>query len=151
MRNAVDDDVIFLGLVEANAYDLPRAREILDRALVARADDFATWTALGYTRLRSGDPQGALDALLRATLLEPRQARAHIYLGIAYWQLGRFEDALKEMRTASVHDPKDPLPGSRFGSSVSISGDVAWVGAPGADEAAGAVYTFVRAGSAWLG
>ena len=99
-----------LGLVEANAYDLPRSRELLERALAARPDDFATWTALGYTRLRSGDPQGALDALLRATLLEPRQARAHIYLGIAYWQLGRFDDALKEMRTASVHDPKDPLP-----------------------------------------
>jgi tetratricopeptide (TPR) repeat protein len=99
-----------LGFVEAYAYDLPRSRELLDRALAARADDFATWTSLGYARLRSGDPQGALDALLRATLLEPRQARAHIYLGIAYWQLGRFDDAMKEMRTASVHDPKDPLP-----------------------------------------
>ena len=99
-----------LGVVEANAYDLPKSRELLDRALAARPDDFATWTALGYARLKSGDPRGALDALLRATLLEPRNARAHVYLGVTYWQLGRPDEALAEMRTASRHDPKDPVP-----------------------------------------
>ena len=98
------------GLVEANAFALPLARETLARAVAASPSDFATWTALGTTRLRSGDPQGALDALLRATLLEPRHARAHVQLAIAYWQLGRREDAFRELGTATRHDPRDPLP-----------------------------------------
>lgn len=98
------------GLVEANAYDLPRSRELLDRALGAQPDDFSSWTALGYTRLKSGDTDGAVEALLKATLIEPRFAKAHVYLAVAYWQQRRDGDALAQLRTASLHDPKDPLP-----------------------------------------
>ena len=99
-----------LGLVEANAYDLPRARALLDRAQAAQPDDFATWTALGFARLKSGDTEGALEALLKATLLEPRSAKAHVYLAVVYWQQGRADDAFAMLRTASLNDPKDPLP-----------------------------------------
>jgi tetratricopeptide (TPR) repeat protein len=98
------------GLLEANAYDLPLARTTLAAALEAQPDDFASWTGLGVARLKSGDPGGALEALLKATLIEPRYARAHVYLAVAYWQQGRVDDALARLRTASTHDPKDPLP-----------------------------------------
>lgn len=98
------------GLVEADAYDLPLARATLERAIAAQPDDFAGWTGLGLARLKSGDPEGALEALLKATLLEPRYAKAHVYTAVAYWQLARREDAMKEIATASVHDPRDPLP-----------------------------------------
>ena len=65
---------------------------------------------MGLVQLKSGDPQGAQDSLLKATLIEPRHARAHVYLAVAYWQQGRVADAFAQLRTASVHDPKDPLP-----------------------------------------
>lgn len=98
------------GLLEASSYDLPLARASLARAIAVQPDDFAGWTGLGLARLKSGDAEGALEALLKATLLEPHYAKAHVYLAVAYWQLERRDDAFKELTTASVHDPRDPLP-----------------------------------------
>src|SRR3989442_15906722 len=76
------------GLLEANAYDLPLARSVLDTALEAQPDDFTTWTGVALARIKSGDLEGASDALRRATVIEPRYARAHIYMAVVYWQQG---------------------------------------------------------------
>ncbi|MBK9385663.1 MAG: FG-GAP repeat protein [Planctomycetes bacterium] len=44
----------------------------------------------------------------------------------------------------------DGLANDRFGFSVAIEGDRAFVGAPGADAIAGAVYVYARSGAAWV-
>lgn len=111
------------GLLEANAFDLPLARRKLDDALAAQPDDFASWTGLGVARLKSGDVEGALEALL----IEPGYARAHVYLAVVYWRQGRADDALARLKTASVHDPNDPLPyqfASMIESDLMRPGDV---------------------------
>ena len=98
------------GALEASANELEAARKTLDAALALQPDDYTTWAGLGYARLRSGDPDGAIDALVRATLIEPRYARAHIHLAVAYWQQGLREQAFSSLQRASVADPRDPLP-----------------------------------------
>lgn len=98
------------GALEASANELEAARKTLDAALALQPDDYTTWAGLGHARLRSGDPDGAIDALVRATLIEPRYARAHIHLAVAYWQQGLREQAFSALQRASVADPRDPLP-----------------------------------------
>lgn len=46
-------------------------------------------------------------------------------------------------------DPGDGAAGDQFGYSVSISGDIALVGAPGKDNSAGAFYVFFRSFGFW--
>ena len=98
------------GALEAGAGELAAAQTSLAAALALQPDDFTSWAALGYSRLRAGDADGAIDALVRATLVEPRYARAHIHLAVAYWQQGLRDQAFASLRRASEADPRDPLP-----------------------------------------
>lgn len=98
------------GALEASASELEAARRTLDAALALQPDDYTTWAGLGYARLRAGDAEGAIDALMRATMIEPRYARAHIHLAVAYWQQGLRDQALATLQRASEADPRDPLP-----------------------------------------
>ncbi|MCM2327064.1 MAG: TonB-dependent receptor, partial [Lysobacter sp.] len=98
------------GLLEARAGEMPAAARTIDEAIALQADDYAAWAGKGYERLRAGDPEGAIDALARATMLEPRYAQAHIHLAVAYWQQGLREQAFASLRRASEADPRDPLP-----------------------------------------
>ncbi len=82
----------------------------LDSSLALQPDDYTTWAGLGFARLRKGDPDGAIDALVRATMIEPRYARAHIHLAVAYWQQGLTSQAFSSLQRASEADPRDPLP-----------------------------------------
>lgn len=98
------------GALEAGAGEMAEAARTLDEALALQADDYTAWAGKGYERLRAGDPEGAIDALARATMLEPRYARAHIHLAVAYWQQGLREQAFASLERASLADPRDPLP-----------------------------------------
>ena len=98
------------GALEAGAGEMAEAGRTLDEALALQADDYTAWAGRGYERLRAGDPEGAIDALVRATMLEPRYARAHIHLAVAYWQQGLREQAFASLERASLADPRDPLP-----------------------------------------
>jgi predicted Zn-dependent protease len=98
------------GALEAGAGEMAEASRTLDEALALQADDYTAWAGRGYERLRAGDAEGAIDALARATMLEPRYARAHIHLAVAYWQQGLREQAFASLERASLADPRDPLP-----------------------------------------
>ncbi len=65
---------------------------------------------MGLLQLKRGDKEEALESFLRATTLEPRYARARMYVGVAQFQLRRVEVALQELKRASELDDKDPLP-----------------------------------------
>lgn len=85
------------------------AREF-DAALKKDPADYVAWTGLGISRLKAGDNDGALDALLRATVIEPRYARAALYSAIAYYRQGKTKAALETLHRATELDPNDPLP-----------------------------------------
>ena len=99
-----------LGTLEAYADNLAAARTAFQQALEQQADDYVALTGLGLVELKAGNTEQATTHLLAATLIEPRYARAQIYLAVAYYQQGRTRDALFALSRAREFDPKDPLP-----------------------------------------
>ena len=99
-----------LGTLETFANRFDAAEQAFERALQANPSDYVALTGMGLLRLKQGRPQQALDALLRAGVMEPRYARAKIYTAIAYYQTGRHSDAIATLRQAAELDDKDPLP-----------------------------------------
>lgn len=92
----------------ANAYT--DAETAYLEALRLNPADFVALTGLGLLELKRGRTQQALDAFLKAGLMEPRYARAHTYAAVAYYQSGLIDQALHELGRASELDAKDPLP-----------------------------------------
>ena len=99
-----------LGTLETFANRFGDAQKAFDKALAANPADYVALTGLGLARLKQGDASGALEALLRAGVLEPRYARARTYTAVAYYQLGRHADAIATFGEAAALDDKDPLP-----------------------------------------
>lgn len=99
-----------LGTLETLANRHEQAAAAFDAALAANPSDYVAMTGLGLLELKRGNPRAALDAFLRAATLEPRYARARMYGAVAHYQLGNREIALRELRSASEADDKDPLP-----------------------------------------
>ncbi len=60
--------------------------------------------------LKAGDSEAAIASFQRAAGIEPRYARAHLYVAAAYYQERRDHDAQVELDRAAELDPNDPLP-----------------------------------------
>ncbi len=60
---------------------------------------------LGYRYLASGRNKNAVAVYQRAVRLDQADAEAHNNLGLAYGQLGRFKDAIRELTTAIRLNP----------------------------------------------
>ena len=99
-----------LGTLETFAWRLDDADRAFSAALAANPSDYVALTGLGVLQLKRGEREQALESFLRAGTLEPRYARARMYAGVANYQLGRTDLALRELGRASELDDKDPLP-----------------------------------------
>jgi len=99
-----------LGALETRAQRLVQASGLIEQSLTIAPDDYVAWTSRGIVLLTQGQPEAALEALLKAGLLEPRYAKAQIYTAIAWYQIGRDDAALAALERAKKADPKDPLP-----------------------------------------
>ncbi|MHB1122768.1 MAG: TonB-dependent receptor domain-containing protein [Ramlibacter sp.] len=99
-----------LGTLETLRNAMPQARAAFDAALADDPGDYVALTGRGLLHLKEGQPQAALDDFLRAGVMEPRYARAKTYTAVAYWQLGRHQDAIATLQQAAALDDKDPLP-----------------------------------------
>jgi len=86
------------------------ARAAFDDALQRQPDDYLAWTGLGILQLKTGATREALDSFLKAGVIEPRFARAQLYIGVAYYQLGNQRRAVESVRKSAELDDKDPLP-----------------------------------------
>lgn len=98
------------GTAATSAAAYAEARAAFDKALAMQPENYVAWTGVGILELRTGNLDAATEALLKATLLEPRYARGHVYLAVAYYQGEKKGPALDELKRASEADPKDPLP-----------------------------------------
>ncbi|NTV95961.1 MAG: tetratricopeptide repeat protein [Thiobacillus sp.] len=99
-----------LGTLESGAAAWPAAEAAYQAALAANPADYVALTGLGVLDLKRGHPEAALENLLKAGVMEPRYARAHVYAAVAYWQLGDRKQAREELARAGEIDAKDPLP-----------------------------------------
>lgn len=99
-----------LGTLETFTNQFTEAGQAFSTALGDNPADYVALTGQGLLHLKQGDPQAALDAFLRAGVMEPRYARAKTWTAVAYYQLGRHQDALATLRQASSLDDKDPVP-----------------------------------------
>jgi tetratricopeptide (TPR) repeat protein len=98
------------GTLETFANEFDAADTAYRAALDAQPADFVALTGLGLMELKRGNPQAALDAFLKASVMEPRYARVHVYTAAAYYKLGDVKQARGELARAAELDDKDPLP-----------------------------------------
>lgn len=98
------------GTLETFVNNFKAAESAFKDALKDNPGDYIALTGLGVMQLKRGETEVALDSLLRAGLMEPRYARARMYTGVAYYQLGKVTQALEELGRASELDDKDPIP-----------------------------------------
>ncbi|WP_342721089.1 TonB-dependent receptor [Acidovorax sp. FHTAMBA] len=99
-----------LGTLETFTNQFTEAGQAFATALGDNPADYVALTGQGLLHLKQGEPEAALDAFLRAGVMEPRYARAKTWTAVAYYQLGRHQDALATLRQASSLDDKDPVP-----------------------------------------
>ncbi len=65
------------------------------------------WVNVARARLQEGDMAGAEPMLRHALELDPKLAKTHFFLGTALKSLGRYDEALTHLRTASDLYPRD--------------------------------------------
>lgn len=98
------------GTLETLSGDPEQGAVLLATRLQEDPADFVAHTAMGINWLKRGQPAEALESLLRAGTIAPRYARAWIYSGVAFYQLGERERALQAFQRASELDMHDPVP-----------------------------------------
>ena len=84
---------------------LPRARQMLERAASLRPEDGAIIDSLGWVLLRMGDTAEATARLERAVELQPEDASINGHLGDAYQAIGRLREAEFQWRRALNLNP----------------------------------------------
>ena len=92
------------------ALRLADARAGFDTALAQAGDDYVSLAGAGLLALKRGDAEAARTQLLKALVIEPRYARAQVWLAVAEYQLGERAAALDSLDRARLADPNDPLP-----------------------------------------
>ncbi|MDO8810703.1 MAG: FecR domain-containing protein [Gallionella sp.] len=99
-----------LAAVETFAGDLNTAEKLLGDLLEREPDNYVALTARGVNRLKAKRTNDALGDFMRAGLIEPRYARAWLYSGVAFYQLGETDRALQAFKKAASLDTHDPIP-----------------------------------------
>jgi tetratricopeptide (TPR) repeat protein len=73
---------------------------LLFTAINSQNDYRDAWTLLGYSYLKIGQNQDAIDALLQAKTLDPERPEVLFFLGMAYAIEDRFEDSIYYLEKA---------------------------------------------------
>lgn len=65
------------------------------------------WVNVGRTRVQEGNMAGAEEVLRKALEVDPALAKTHFFLATALKSLGRYDEAITHLRTASAQYPRD--------------------------------------------
>jgi len=87
-------------------HNLPRARQMIERALEQRPNDGSIIDSLGWLMLRQGQIAEAVRQLEHAVELQPEDATINGHLGDAYWAAGRKREAQFQWRRALTLNPE---------------------------------------------
>jgi tetratricopeptide (TPR) repeat protein len=89
---------------------LAEARAGFDAALALAGDDYVSLAGSGLLSLQQGHAEAARTQLLKSLVIEPRYARAQVWLAEAEYLLGERPAALDSLARARQADANDPLP-----------------------------------------
>lgn len=95
---------------DTEALRLGDAQTGFEAALALAGDDYFSLAGAGLLALQQGDAKVARLQLLKALVIEPRYARAQVWLAVAEYRLGENAAALDSLARARLADPNDPLP-----------------------------------------
>lgn len=91
--------------------NLPKARQMIERAVELRPNDGSILDSLGWVTLRQGDVKGAIRSLEHAVELQSEDATVNGHLGDAYWAAGRKLEAQFQWRRAlNLKPDQDDVP-----------------------------------------
>jgi hypothetical protein len=84
---------------------LARAQDEWESSLSAFNDIASDQVTLGWLQAARGRPDEGVRTLSTAILMDPSDARPHVYLGILHARSGRFTEALQQFKTAKTLAP----------------------------------------------
>jgi Flp pilus assembly protein TadD len=87
--------------------NIPGALQALRDSVRIKPDSARVQRDLGATLLELGDMHGAFEHLRRAVELEPQNSEGHYNLALAYWIVGVYDDARREIDAALTLSPAD--------------------------------------------
>ena len=76
---------------------LMKARDKFAEVTTLDSKNADGWNMLGYTRRKTGDRKGAFNAYWKALALKPEHLGAHEYMGEAYLEEGKINEARAEL------------------------------------------------------
>ncbi|HZQ01730.1 MAG TPA: tetratricopeptide repeat protein [Reyranella sp.] len=79
------------------AKDYKGALPLLQQVVAKNSKNADAYNLMGYATRKSGDPNGALQYYNTALGLDPKHLGAHEYVGEAYLQLGKLDQAEQEL------------------------------------------------------
>ena len=94
-----------LGLVAFSANKLDQAESMILKALLFDSRNYLYWRNLGEIRRRLGFFEDAIDNARQAIKLMPTDVNAHYNLGLALWDAGKNDEALKAFEEAKRLHP----------------------------------------------
>lgn len=95
-----------LALVAFAANKLPQAEALILKAMIFDAHNYLYWRNLGEIRRRLGHLSNAIEDAQRALVLKPDDVNSYYNLGLALWDAGRNEDAMKAFENAKQQHPE---------------------------------------------
>ncbi|MDA2932999.1 tetratricopeptide repeat protein [Acidobacteria bacterium AH-259-D05] len=99
-----------LGFVLLARGETSEARVYFDRSIRLDNTRGEPHLGLGIADMREGRRAGAVLEMLQATTLEPQLALYQSYLGKAFYEERKFEQAFTALEAAMELDPRDPTP-----------------------------------------
>jgi tetratricopeptide (TPR) repeat protein len=102
--------------------DFDTAMECYDKLLELDKNLVAIHNLKGYLYLQEGDYEQAVLSLQRYAYYAPDQANPHDSLGEAFLYIGRYDDAIREFRTALEIDPTFHWSARNLAEALSITG-----------------------------
>jgi len=103
-----------LGDVYLQKNQFGRAQEALNQALILEPDATGPYILLGQTLLKQNNAATAVTFLKRAEQMDPANELTHFFLGQAYRDLGKKQDATKEFQIfKTIKNSTKPEPSAR--------------------------------------
>jgi Flp pilus assembly protein TadD len=94
------DGQVFLQIAYARANRVPETIKQCQKVLEVLPENYGSYLTLGRFLAKSGDPAAAVSKLEKAAALRPQAADPHASLAAVYDQLGRRDDAARELALA---------------------------------------------------